>query len=187
MVEVVNESRKLLRKTMIEQGIPGAVVCVYVNGREVWNEGIGYADVENDVICSPHSVMRIASISKCLTAVAAMQLWEDGLLDLDAPIQTYVPQFPYKTFNGKKVNITCRQILCHMAGIRHYSKASGMTITAVPLCSHAILLYSPCVALVITLITAKFALYVLVIVRKSSYVRYNGMRPATSAIISRTA
>ena len=143
MVEVVNESRKLLRKTMIEQGIPGAVVCVYVNGREVWNEGIGYADVENDVICSPHSVMRIASISKCLTAVAAMQLWEDGLLDLDAPIQTYVPQFPYKTFNGKKVNITCRQILCHMAGIRHYSKASGMTITAVPLCSHAILLYSP--------------------------------------------
>ena len=111
---------------MIEQGIPGAVVCVSVDGHEVWSEGIGLADVENDVSCSSHTVMRIASISKCLTAVAAMQLWEDGLLDLDEPVQSYVSEFPQKTFEGKEVKITSRQLLCHMAGIRHYTKASGM-------------------------------------------------------------
>ena len=112
---------------MIEQGIPGAVVCIYVDGHELWSEGFGYADVENDVTCSPKTVMRIASISKCFTAVAAMQLWEDGLLDLDAPVQLYVPQFPYKTFGGKEVKITCRQLMCHTAGIRHYQKASGIS------------------------------------------------------------
>lgn len=111
---------------MVEQGIPGAVVSVSVDGCEVWSEGIGYADLENDVACTPHTVMRIASISKCLTAVAAMQLWEDGLLDLDASVQSYVPEFPSKTYDGKEVTITSRQLLCHMAGIRHYKKASGV-------------------------------------------------------------
>ena len=116
---------------MVEQGIPGAVVCVSVDGREVWSEGIGYADLENDVACTQHTVMRIASISKCLTAVAAMQLWEDGLLDLDAPVQSYVPEFPVKTCDGKEVKITSRQLLCHTAGIRHYMKASGVSTVVV--------------------------------------------------------
>ena len=70
--------------------------------------------------------MRIASISKCLTAVAAMQLWEDGLLDLDAPVQSYVPEFPIKMYEEKEMKLTSRQLLCHMAGIRHYMKASGL-------------------------------------------------------------
>lgn len=111
---------------MVEQGIPGAVVCVEVNGQKVWCEGIGYADVENDVACAAHTVMRIASISKCLTAIAAMQLLEDGLLDLDAPVQSYVPQFPTKTYDGNAVEITSRQLLCHMGGIRHYTNAAGI-------------------------------------------------------------
>ena len=125
-LEAIAQSRKLICRSMIEQGIPGAVVCVTVDGNKVWSEGIGYADIENDVTCSSQTVMRIASISKCLTAVAVMQLWEDGLLDLDAPVQSYVPLFPYKTFDGKEVKITCRKLLCHTAGVRHYKKASGI-------------------------------------------------------------
>ena len=127
---VVQESRWLVCRVMTEQGIPGAVVSVSVNGREVWSEGIGYADIENDVACSPHTVMRIASISKCLTAVAAMQLWEDGLLDLDSPVQSYVPEFPSKTHGGREVKMTSRQLLCHMAGIRHYRRTSGVCLSA---------------------------------------------------------
>lgn len=126
--EAITESRKLIRRSMIEQGIPGGVICVTVDGKKVWSEGFGYADVENDVPCSSQTVMRIASISKCLTAVAAMQLWEDGLLDLDARVQTYVPQFPHKICDGKEVTITCRQLLCHTAGVRHYKKAAGISI-----------------------------------------------------------
>ena len=127
-LKAVTESRKLIKRTMVEQGIPGAVVCVTVDGQNVWNEGFGYADVENDVNCTPHTVMRIASISKCLTAVAAMQLWEDGLLDLDSPVQFYVPEFPCKTYDGGKVDVTSRQLLCHMGGIRHYNNVAGMLV-----------------------------------------------------------
>ena len=67
--------------------------------------------------------MRIASISKPLTAVALLQLYEKGLVDLDAPIQTYVP-FPKKTFGDKEVTISVRHLLSHLGGIRHYQKAN---------------------------------------------------------------
>lgn len=116
------KSRMLVRRAMLEQGIPGAVVAVAKNGEVVWSEGLGYADIENDVHCSPNTVMRIASISKPLTAVALFQLRQKGLVDLDAPIQEYVPAFPHKKFEGKSVSITTRLLLSHLAGIRHYAK-----------------------------------------------------------------
>ena len=116
------KSRTLVRRAMLEQGIPGAVVAVTKNGKVVWSEGLGYADIENDVHCSPNTVMRIASISKPLTAVALFQLWQKGQVDLDAPVQKYVPTFPHKKFESKPVSITTRLLLSHLAGIRHYDK-----------------------------------------------------------------
>lgn len=51
--------------------------------------------------------MRIASISKSLTMVAIAKLWEAGKLDLDIPVQHYVPEFPEKEYEGEKViNLT---------------------------------------------------------------------------------
>lgn len=122
----VERSRRLVQRTMLEQGIPGAVVTVAKDGRTVWSEGLGYADVENGVPCTPETVMRIASISKPMAAVALMQLWRRGLVDLDAPIQTYVPEFPRKEFEGNPVDITTRQLLSHLGGIRSYRKKAGM-------------------------------------------------------------
>ena len=125
MTFAVKRARELVQRAMVEHGVPGAAVCVTVDGRKVWSEGLGYADLENSVHCSSRTVMRIASISKCLTAVAAMQLWERGKLDLDAPVQTYLPEFPRKTYNGQAVEITSKQLLSHMAGVRHYQQATG--------------------------------------------------------------
>lgn len=54
--------------------------------------------------CSPDTVMRIASISKSLTSAAAARLCEEGKLDLDVPVQDYVPEFPQKQFDGQDVS-----------------------------------------------------------------------------------
>ena len=118
--EAINKCRNLVQSYMLRYGVPGAVVAVAVNGRVVWSEGIGLADVENNVPCSKDTVMRIASISKSLTAVAVAKAWQQGKLDLDAPIQTYVPAFPEKSIGSVPVTITLRHLLSHMAGIRHY-------------------------------------------------------------------
>lgn len=130
---------------MVERGIPGAVVAVMKDGKLIWSEGMGYADVENDVPCKPNTLMRIASISKPLTAVALFQLWQKGLVNLDAPIQKYVPEFPEKEYKGEKVTISLRQLLSHSAGIRHYSKTKeeGEAIYISILCfSPGFLLYN---------------------------------------------
>ncbi len=120
--QAISESRKFIEQLMLEQGVPGAQVAVSRNGRLIWSEGIGLADVENSVACTTKSVMRVASISKPLCSVGLFKLWEKGLVDLDAPIQTYVPSFPEKCWDGEKVVVTTRQLLCHMSGIRHYKK-----------------------------------------------------------------
>lgn len=83
------------------------------------------ADVENRVPCHPDTVMRIASISKSMTMAVVAKLWQDGKLDLDKPVQSYVPSFPTKTFNKEQVTITTKQLVSHLAGIRHYEKTSN--------------------------------------------------------------
>ena len=66
--------------------------------------------------------MRIASISKTITMAVLAKLWQDGKVDLDKDITEYVPEFPRKTVDGREVSITVRQLCCHMAGIRHYTR-----------------------------------------------------------------
>ncbi|XP_031714102.1 serine beta-lactamase-like protein LACTB, mitochondrial [Anarrhichthys ocellatus] len=120
--DAIKVSWELVERVKTEVGAPGLVVGVSVDGAEVWSEGIGYADLENRVPCSPETVMRIASISKPLTSAAAARLCEEGKLQLDVPVQKYVPEFPQKQFSGEDVTITPRMILSHLSGIRHYEK-----------------------------------------------------------------
>ncbi|KAK4321605.1 hypothetical protein Pmani_007607 [Petrolisthes manimaculis] len=119
--EAVRQARKLLRQRMQEAGAPGVVVAVSVDGNTVWSDGFGYADLENNIHCVPETVMRIASISKSLTMAVVAHLWETGKLDLDAPIQKYIPDFPRKTYEGEEVTITTRHLISHKSGIRHYA------------------------------------------------------------------
>uniref|UniRef100_A0A1A8I3H3 Lactamase, beta n=2 Tax=Nothobranchius kuhntae TaxID=321403 RepID=A0A1A8I3H3_NOTKU len=120
--DAIKRSRDLLERIKTEFGAPGLVVGVSVNGVRVWCEGMGYADLENRIPCAPETVMRIASVSKALTSAAAARLCEAGKLDLDVPVQKYVPEFPQKQFDGQDVTITSRMILSHLSGIRHYEK-----------------------------------------------------------------
>ena len=113
--EVVEEARALVRADLAARGYPGIAIAVAVDGETVWSEGFGYANLEHRVPMWPAVKFRVGSISKSLTAAAVARLVEDGRLDLDAPIQKYVPAFPKKAHP-----ITTRQLGGHLAGIRHY-------------------------------------------------------------------
>ncbi len=94
---------------------PGISAAVVQDGAFVWSAGFGMADLENSVPATSQTLYRLASISKSITATAAMKLWEQGKLDLDSPVQKYCPAFPQKPWP-----ITTRQLLGHLAGIRYY-------------------------------------------------------------------
>ena len=111
----VREIEALVNAEMAKQKIPGLTVAVASERRVRWSEGFGVQDIENNVAARPATVYRLGSISKPITAVAVMQLYERGRLDLDAPVQKYCPAFPEKQWP-----VTTRQVLGHLAGIRHY-------------------------------------------------------------------
>jgi serine beta-lactamase-like protein LACTB, mitochondrial len=100
---------------VLARGIPGFAVAVAVNGKIVWSEGFGHADLEERAPARPTTKFRIGSVSKPLTTAALMHLVEARKIDLDAPVQKYVPSFP-----DKGAKITLRHLAGHLAGIRHY-------------------------------------------------------------------
>jgi CubicO group peptidase (beta-lactamase class C family) len=95
-------------------GIPGLTAALVLNGQVEWTKGFGLADIENSVPASEDTVYRIASIAKPITATAVLQLVERGQINLDAPIQTYVPDYPEQS-----APVTCRHLLAHQSGVRH--------------------------------------------------------------------
>ena len=95
---------------------PAVVAAVGRDGIEIWSGAEGFADLEQQVPADAHTTLfRIGSVSKTMTAAAIGRLWQQGKLKLDAPIQTYLPDFPLK-----KYPITTRLVAGHLAGIRHY-------------------------------------------------------------------
>src|SRR5215469_1124335 len=106
---------RAMAKQWLARGIPGLSVAVAVDGQMVYSEGFGLADLEERVPVWATTKFRIGSVSKPLTATALVELAEAGRVDLDAPVQNYVPSFPDK--GGK---ITARLLAGHLAGIRHY-------------------------------------------------------------------
>ncbi len=98
---------------MAEHNLPGLSVAVAVDGVLVWAEGLGWADHERKLPVTPRTRFRIGGVIKTFTATAAALLVARGRLDLDAPVQRYVPEFPVKRWP-----VTTRHLLGHTAGIR---------------------------------------------------------------------
>ncbi|MDA2937322.1 beta-lactamase family protein [Acidobacteria bacterium AH-259-A15] len=112
----VEKASALIQEFMAETGAPGMAVSVGVKGHIVWSEGFGFADVEQRVPVWPSITrFRVGSVAKPMTAMAVAQVYEQGRLDLDAPVQQYVPSFP-----DKEGTVTVRLLAGHLAGIRHY-------------------------------------------------------------------
>ncbi|HEV8383852.1 MAG TPA: serine hydrolase domain-containing protein, partial [Candidatus Acidoferrales bacterium] len=114
LAEAIVRARELV-KSQLAPKVPGLAVAVAADGKIIWSEGFGYADWETKAPVTTSTRFRIGSVSKPLTAAGLALLVERGRLDLDAPVQKYIPDFP-----DKGAVITTRLLAGHLAGIRHY-------------------------------------------------------------------
>ena len=105
----------VVEEGMRRDGTVGMAVGIIEGDRIVYLKGYGDADREHRVPVTTHTMFRWASVSKPVAAIAALQLAEQGKLDLDADVRRYVPEFP-----DKGVAITTRELLSHQGGIVHY-------------------------------------------------------------------
>lgn len=97
----------------------GASVVVVEGGRILDVRCAGWEDLARDIPASGRTRYRWASLAKPLTAVATLQLVEDGRLDLERDVRELVPEFP-----DKGHTITAHQLLAHHAGIAHYGNGT---------------------------------------------------------------
>lgn len=99
------------------RGLPGIAVGVVADQELVWSAGFGFANVKDKLPMTPATKFRMASHSKVFTAIAIMQLREQGKLRLDDPVTKYLPWFSLKPAGEDDGPITIEQLLTHSSGL----------------------------------------------------------------------
>ncbi|HWR30537.1 MAG TPA: serine hydrolase domain-containing protein [Negativicutes bacterium] len=108
----------------IQSGQAGsATVAIMDNGRIVYAEGFGMADRANSISVDRHTVFNIGSISKTYCATAIMLLVDEGKVNLDKPVTTYIPEFTMADERYRE--ITVRMLLNHSSGLPGGSYANS--------------------------------------------------------------
>jgi len=106
---------QLVEHERAQKGIPAISISIVDGRRVVWAQGFGWADSAAGVRANASTVYRVGSVSKLFTDVGIMRLVEQKALNLDAPIQRYLPDFhPKNPFGGE---ITIRELTAHRAGL----------------------------------------------------------------------
>ncbi len=123
VVDVSNHSDldTFIEKKMDALQARGLAVAFLRNGRISWSGNYGYADAEAGMPITDETVFQVASLSKMVTAVAVMQLAELQLLDLDAPINAYLP-FEIVNPHHPEAAITTRMLLQHRSSLIDHSE-----------------------------------------------------------------
>ena len=96
--------------------MPSLSTCVIKNESVVWSKTYGYYDLKNKKLATQNTIYMVASISKMFTAIAIMQLWEQGLFDLDDDVNDYLP-FELRNPHYPDVPITFRMLLAHQSSL----------------------------------------------------------------------
>lgn len=112
------EADRLVEQFIQRRGAPGVSVALGRDGKLLLAKAYGLANVEHQVPTTNDTVFRTASICKMFTAVSILQLAEQGKLDLDAPVASYFPNLHKDDWT-----FTTRQLLGHLAGVRHYKSS----------------------------------------------------------------
>lgn len=120
----------LLNDFVEKQKIQGAVALLAHEGKIVYHQSFGYSNIEESQAQNIHDIFRIASMTKQITSLAAMMLYDQGKFQLDDPLSKYIPEFSEmqildevnmsdSSFTGHpaKKEITIRQLFTHSSGI----------------------------------------------------------------------
>ena len=128
-------------------GVPGMSAAVSKNNKIIWVGSAGLADIRRGLEITDQTKFRLASVSKLFTAALVLKLSEQRLVNLDADIGVYVPEWTAHS----DAEITLRQLAAHISGIDHYSSADQFDAShsyqqlgdAVSIYGHKSLLFSP--------------------------------------------
>jgi CubicO group peptidase (beta-lactamase class C family) len=103
-----------------EYVVPGAAIALIQNGRVVWMRGYGFANLASGTHVTAETVFNVGSISKSPTAWAVMQLVDQGKVDLDRPVDSYLHRWHLPASSFDNGQVTVRRLLSHTSGISNH-------------------------------------------------------------------
>ena len=109
--------RDFIRARMTEKQVPSCAVAVARDGKILWEEGFGWADRENRIPATEHTMYSLGSTTKPFTATALMTLVEKKRIDLDRPINQYLGNAKVRARVGNADDATVRRVANHSAGL----------------------------------------------------------------------
>ena len=115
-----SEVRERIVRLIEEKKAPSLSLAVVRNGKIIWEEAFGLANLEKKLKATPETLYPIASATKPFTATGLMILVERGLVDLGKPAHAYLRQAKLRAFEGNASEATVRRILHHTAGLPMY-------------------------------------------------------------------
>ena len=117
-----NAIQKQIEQLVANGEVPSLSVAVARDGKIIWEKGFGLADREKNIPATEHTMYRLASISKQLTATGLMILVEQGLIKLDDPINDYLGEAKLKARNGDAKDATVQRVASHTSGLPLHSQ-----------------------------------------------------------------
>ena len=112
-----SELLEFIESTMETHLIPGLSISIIKNNDIVWEKQLGYANIINNIPVDENTMFILSSISKTVTATALLQLFEEGLFNLDDDIDNYLP-FNVNHPDYPLTPITFKMLLTHSSGIK---------------------------------------------------------------------
>lgn len=110
---VLKEYDELFSPVVRRFGLNGSILVAW-KGQVIYRHIQGYSDIRKKTPITSQTMFQLASVSKMFTAMAIMMLKEEGKVDYDKPLKSYIPEFPYP-------DITIRQLLHHTSGLPKYT------------------------------------------------------------------
>jgi CubicO group peptidase (beta-lactamase class C family) len=113
--------RAMIEQVMAERGLASISVAAAQGGEVVWEEAFGWANREERIRATPHTLYSLASISKPMSAAGLMILDERGQVDIDRPVDDYLGGARLAGLGGDAAGATVRRVMAHTAGLPlHY-------------------------------------------------------------------
>ena len=145
---IARRLEQVIAREMRDHGLPALSIALVDDQQVVWARGFGIADPADSTPATAETVYRVGSVSKLFTDVAIMQLVERGALDLDAPVNRYLPDFrPRNPYNK---SVTLRQLMSHRSGLvreppvgSYFDSTSPPLATTVASLNRTTLVYPP--------------------------------------------
>jgi CubicO group peptidase (beta-lactamase class C family) len=114
-----------LERELRTRKIPGLSAGIVYEQALIWQHGYGYSNLEKQILADERTVYRVASITKLFTSTMMMLLRDGGKVNLDDPVEKYLPEFKIKSSFADARPPTFRQIASHAAGLPREGEQQG--------------------------------------------------------------